>query len=260
MVGLLLAIAGLNVVNSYVGRDYMTALVDRRSAEFYRLALLYVGVFAASTVAAALQSYAQGRLGLLWRAWLADRLVGCYPKHRMYLRLRAAAGVTPKDAGTHAHLGHALESQGKPEEAIPESRESLRLNENDGWVRLHLGMCLRETNKVDGAIPHLREAVRLTPRDAQAHTELGYALHLKEDWDRAIAAYREGVRLDPMASYAHHNLGLVLQARGDLAGAIESFKLAQRLDPNDPDKFEALRTAQLMRDGRIAPPPREVRR
>ena len=63
-----------------------------------------------------------------------------------------------------------------------------------------------------------------------------------------------------MASYAHYNLGLVLQERGDLNGAIESFKLAQRLDPNDPDKFEQLRVAQWMRDGRIAPPPREVKR
>jgi tetratricopeptide (TPR) repeat protein len=173
---------------------------------------------------------------------------------------REAVRVAPRDASTHAHLGRALESQGNPEAAIPVYEESLRLNANDGRVRLHLGMCLRETNKVDGAIPHLREAVRLTHGDAQAHTELGYALHLKEDWDGAIAAYREGVRLDPMAPNAHYNLGLVLQVRGDLAGAIESFKLAQRLDPTDPDKFDALRTAQLTRDGRIAPPPREVRR
>jgi putative ATP-binding cassette transporter len=67
MIGLLLAISGLNVVNSYVGRDFMTALVNRQVSDFYRLALLYVGVFAASTLTAAVQSYTQGRLGLLWR-------------------------------------------------------------------------------------------------------------------------------------------------------------------------------------------------
>jgi ABC-type uncharacterized transport system fused permease/ATPase subunit len=52
LVGLLLAISGLNVVNSYVGRDFMTAVADRRSSDFYPLAMLFVGVFAASTTAA----------------------------------------------------------------------------------------------------------------------------------------------------------------------------------------------------------------
>ena len=90
--------------------------------------------------------------------------------------------------------------------------------------------------------------------------ELGYALHLKEDLAGAIAAYREAVRLDPTAAQTHYNLGLALQEWGDLAGAIGAFEVARRLDPNDPDKVEALRTALLMRDGRIAPPPREVKR
>ncbi len=97
MIGLLLAISILNVLNSYVGRDFMTALVNRQGADFYRLALLFVGVFAASTVAAAVQSYTQGRLGLLWREWLTDRLVNSYMLKRTYLRLRTTAGVDNPD-------------------------------------------------------------------------------------------------------------------------------------------------------------------
>jgi vitamin B12/bleomycin/antimicrobial peptide transport system ATP-binding/permease protein len=39
-----------NVVNSYVGRNFMTAIADRNMAEFIQQAVFYIGVFAASTV------------------------------------------------------------------------------------------------------------------------------------------------------------------------------------------------------------------
>ena len=76
LLGLLLAINGLNVVNSYVGRDFMTAIEQRSMSRFFSMALLYVGVFAASTVAAVFCRFAEERLALLWRDWLTRRLVG----------------------------------------------------------------------------------------------------------------------------------------------------------------------------------------
>src|SRR5262245_26775195 len=75
---LMLAINGLNVLNSYVGRDFMTAIERRDVHDFGRMALAYVAVFAALTVAAVLSSFAEQRLGLLWRDWLTRRLVGVY--------------------------------------------------------------------------------------------------------------------------------------------------------------------------------------
>ena len=44
-----LSVNGLNVVNGYVGRDFMTAIAHREMAEFVRLAILYIGLFAAMT-------------------------------------------------------------------------------------------------------------------------------------------------------------------------------------------------------------------
>ena len=71
---LLLAINGLNVVNSYVGRNFMTAIADRNKAEFIRQALFYIGVFAASTVVAVITRFIEERLGLLWREFLTRQL------------------------------------------------------------------------------------------------------------------------------------------------------------------------------------------
>ena len=47
----MLAINGLNVVNSYVGRDSMTAIEQRTMSGFLTMAALYAGVFARGSVA-----------------------------------------------------------------------------------------------------------------------------------------------------------------------------------------------------------------
>src|SRR5262245_51826857 len=87
LVGLLFVINGLNVVNSYVGRDFITAIEHREMDRFLRQALLYIGVFAASTVAAVIYRFSEERLGLLWREWLTRRLVMRYLEHPIYYRI-----------------------------------------------------------------------------------------------------------------------------------------------------------------------------
>ena len=42
LIGFALAVNGLNVVNSYVGRDFMTAIANQDQGEFVRQAVLYV--------------------------------------------------------------------------------------------------------------------------------------------------------------------------------------------------------------------------
>ena len=94
---LLLGINGLNVLNSYVGRDFMTAIEQRDRAQVLRTALLYVGVFGVSTVAAVMYSFAEQRLGLLWRDWLTRRLVGLYLGNRLYYRMRMGEELANPD-------------------------------------------------------------------------------------------------------------------------------------------------------------------
>src|SRR5438874_13788207 len=78
LVGFLFAISGLNVVNSYVARDFMTAIAGRDMPGFTRQALLYLAVFAASTAVVVLQGFTEQRLGLLWRWWMTRRLTRLY--------------------------------------------------------------------------------------------------------------------------------------------------------------------------------------
>jgi putative ATP-binding cassette transporter len=96
LVGLLI-INGLNVVNSYVGRNFMTAISSRDGTEFVRQAILYLGVFAGSTVVAVFQSFAEQRLGVLWRAWLTSRLLTFYLADRTFYWLKEKEAVDNPD-------------------------------------------------------------------------------------------------------------------------------------------------------------------
>ena len=94
---LLLAANGLTVVNSFVGRNFMTAIADRREAEFARLAILYVGVFAASTIVAVVARFAEERLGLQWRDSLTREMLKLYLANGAYSRLASFGEVANPD-------------------------------------------------------------------------------------------------------------------------------------------------------------------
>lgn len=87
LIALLLAINGLNVVNSYVGRDFMTAIENRNLSGFFGLAVLYLGVFSASTAVAVFYRFSEETLGLTWREWLTRRAVSRYLEPPVYYRL-----------------------------------------------------------------------------------------------------------------------------------------------------------------------------
>src|SRR5262249_12461219 len=97
LVAFALAINGLNVVNSYVGRDFMTAIAHQDYREFVRQAVLFVGVFAASTAVAVLYRFTEERFGLFWRVWLTRHVVQRYMADRAYYRLKEEVALDNPD-------------------------------------------------------------------------------------------------------------------------------------------------------------------
>jgi putative ATP-binding cassette transporter len=92
-----LSVNGLNVVGSYVGRDFMTAIAHHDMAGFAKLAALYIGLFAVMTAVAVFYRFTEERLGLLWRSWLTRRVTEHYLDGRTYLRLKASAEIDNPD-------------------------------------------------------------------------------------------------------------------------------------------------------------------
>lgn len=93
----MIAINGLNVLNSYVGRDFMSSIEHKNIHGFKYNAMLYVLVFAASTMSAVLFRFTEERMGLLWREQLTRRLTDTYLTDRTYYQLGLAGGVANPD-------------------------------------------------------------------------------------------------------------------------------------------------------------------
>ena len=97
LVVMMFGINGLNVLNSYVGRDFMSAIENKNLTAFHSQGVLYAVVFILSSVVLALYRFTEERLGILWREQLTWRLTEAYLSERTYYRLDSATGVANPD-------------------------------------------------------------------------------------------------------------------------------------------------------------------
>ncbi len=93
----LLSISALNVINSYVSRDFMTAIASKEMGSFVKYALLYLIVFAALTLVAVFHRYCEERLGLLWRKWLTGRAIDKYTGDHIFFKMNAYGDLKNPD-------------------------------------------------------------------------------------------------------------------------------------------------------------------
>ena len=95
--GLMFCINGMNVVNSFVGKHFMSSIEMRNSDGFVRFAWLYVAVFAGSTLVGVLFRYTEERVGLLWREFLTQRAVRLYMDRGIYLHMNDEGAISNPD-------------------------------------------------------------------------------------------------------------------------------------------------------------------
>ncbi|WP_437206287.1 ABC transporter ATP-binding protein/permease [Planctomicrobium sp. SH664] len=94
---LMLAINGMNVLNSYFSRYFMSAIQLRDSPGFVKFAWLSAAGFSMATVLAVLFRYTEERLGLLWRDWLTRVVTKLYVDQQVYVRLKSDSSLTNPD-------------------------------------------------------------------------------------------------------------------------------------------------------------------
>ena len=97
IIALLLTLNALNVANSYVGRNFMTAIALRDRGQYLRFAILYLGVFAASAATEVSQQFVQDRLALTWRDWLTRHLIDRYLSGHTFDRISAKKDIDNPD-------------------------------------------------------------------------------------------------------------------------------------------------------------------
>ncbi|NDC36934.1 MAG: ABC transporter ATP-binding protein/permease [Proteobacteria bacterium] len=97
LLALSLSIKGMDVLMSYVGRDFMTALSLRQRDEFIQNLYRYLGAFALATPLVVFYRYTEERLALMWRRWLSQRLIDRYFSQRAYYKLSWYPGIDNPD-------------------------------------------------------------------------------------------------------------------------------------------------------------------
>ena len=97
ILALLVGANGLNVANSFVNRNLMSAVEQRRAGEFIWQAQLTLAVFGGSTILAVLARFGEERLGLVWREFMTERCVAAYMAKGTYYRLAISGELANPD-------------------------------------------------------------------------------------------------------------------------------------------------------------------
>ena len=121
-------------------------------------------------------------------------------------------------------------------------------------VRLsyRFGNDLQQAGRPDLALVQYLDALRLKPDFAEAHYNLGVACREMNLLDKALESFRSATECQSGFAEAHNALGEMLGAKRRLPEAVEEFKKAVELKPDDELAQENLKKAQdlLRQQGR----------
>lgn len=92
-----LAVNGLNVAISFVGRYFDTALAEKDQPTFWRFLFIYAGVFVVGTPIVVMFRYIQKKLGLYWRDWLTKNFLAQYFQDRSYYEINSNTNIDNPD-------------------------------------------------------------------------------------------------------------------------------------------------------------------
>ncbi len=155
----------------------------------------------------------------------------------LFDRLRSAApppgkpDTSGQDAARLIDQGHALEAQGKLDEAMQCYREAIRLAPNPARGHLNRGNVLLLQGDLDGALDAFRTALELQPDYAGAYYNIGNALLGNRQFDAAVASYRKALAINPDYAEVHCSLGVALKELGQMDEAVACFRRALQIAP-----------------------------
>jgi tetratricopeptide (TPR) repeat protein len=164
----------------------------------------------------------------------------------------------PKDAFAWSRRGIANRYAGKPDLALKDLQEAVRLAPKDADFVGIRGMMWWANKKLDEAIADYTEAVKLDPTYAVGFRNRAMAWHAKGEFDKAIADYTESARVGPHYAPAFHERGIAWREKSELRKARDDIAEAVRLDSRytaamvDLTRLLATCTDGNLRDGKRA--------
>jgi len=127
--------------------------------------------------------------------------------------------------------GHALEAEGRFDEAMQRYLDAIRLAPNPAHAHLNRGNILLLQGDLPGALDAFRTAIKHKPDYAGAYYNIGNALLGNKQLGEAVANYRLALVIQPDYAEVHCSLGIAQKELGKLDSAIACFKKAQEINP-----------------------------
>jgi tetratricopeptide (TPR) repeat protein len=145
---------------------------------------------------------------------------------------RRAVDLLPGFADAHSNLGALLASEGDHDGALNEYQTAARLDPELVEAHVNMGIEFAQRGQYDDAVRSLNDAVALDSRNASAHYNLGLALAARGDSDKARQSFETAILLEPANADAHNNLGVLLAQEGHMNSAITHFRAALTIRPD----------------------------
>jgi len=157
---------------------------------------------------------------------------------------------TPSFALAYNNLGHALASQKRYEEAVPQYQQAIKINPYYTKTHNNLGQVLYELKRYDEAIEHYQQAINIEANYAKTYSDLGNAARRKGKLKESIAYYNEAARFKGDYAEAHFKLGVARVQQGKFEEALVQFGRAINIDPDFAKAHNNLGST-LARQGRF---------
>jgi tetratricopeptide (TPR) repeat protein len=140
----------------------------------------------------------------------------------------------PNAADAALSRGVELSREGKPDEALTQFHEAVRLRPDDPCTYSAMADTYFISGKPDEAIAHATEAIRLDPNFAEAYCNRGW-YHLEQEmYDEAFADFNKAIALDPTYALSYNNRGVAYAKRHDWDHAIADYAEVLKLNPDHP--------------------------
>ena len=174
-----------------------------------------------------------------------------YWKDNVTLFSHALAVTHEESSLAHARMGLAYFAEGRPDLAVGEYEEGLRIDPDATSIHLRLGIALDRLGKTAEAVDHFKAELRVRPQLAAGHYNLAFALQKIGKLPEAIAEYKKVLSIEPDDAVCHENLGMALLQQGNIDEAIQNFSEALRLDPNLKQAASSLQFAESQKNRNV---------
>ncbi len=166
---------------------------------------------------------AWGRLGMVYHAHhLRTEALFAYTR---------AAALAGDEHRWHYYRGVLLAEAGDPGAAADALSTARDLDPDDVPTRLHLGNALLSAARTDDAATVFAEVLAMQPASAVALAGLGRVAMASEDYATAVERFTAALERQPGADRLHHPLALAYRRTGDTAAAQRHLALRGDRDP-----------------------------